>query len=273
MVEVKCQLIADAGNDTIFCATNKEESTIGGNPTAKGGTPPYHYTWESKVQIANITIYASTFLNNTSIANPTFKESYDTLRFFLEVKDSIGSTATDSVMVIFSQFFYCLEECLEFVNEGDSVQLNHCVFGGIPPYKYSWSPKESLSDATIPNPWAKPDTTTIYKLNIIDSAGCETQSTCDIFVSPANIDYRFSKDKCIKIYQNPTNSEAFILTEDFNYKNLKLEILNINGVIIKEIIITNRLTSFSTKEIKPGIFLYRLISDRKEIDTGKILIN
>ncbi len=273
IVEVKCQLIADAGDDTIFCVTDIEGSTIGGNPTAIGGIPPYYYTWYSKVQIINHTYYASTFLNDTSIANPSFKDYHDTLKFFIEVKDSIGSTATDSVTIIFSQFVYCLLECLEFINEGDSVQLNHCVFGGIPPYKYSWSPQESLSDATIPNPWAKPDTTTIYKLTIIDSAGCEAQSTCDIYVFPTNIDYHYSKNRYLKIFPNPINSQAYIIIEDLRYKKLRLEILNINGVIIKEINITNRLTSFNIKELKPGIFLYRLISDSKEVDKGKILIN
>jgi hypothetical protein len=270
--EAKSQLIADAGHDTIFCITNREESTIGGTPTAKGGIPPYNYKWSSKLQIGHYVLYASTFLNDTSIANPSFKDYHDTLSFFLEVTDSIGSIARDSVTIIFSQFIYCLGECISYIYQGDSIQLYHCVGGGIPPYSYFWSPEESLSDATISNPWAKPETTTIYGLVITDSAGCEAASSCNVFVYPVNIDNHYLINRYIKIYPNPIYSIAYIFTENSDFNNLKFEILNLNGILVREIKITGRVTPFSVTGLKSGLFLYRLISDDKEIDAGKILI-
>ena len=43
--------------------------------------------------------------------------------------------------------------------KGDSVSIN-----ALPAFSYSWSPASSLSNATIANPIAKPQTTTTYKL-------------------------------------------------------------------------------------------------------------
>jgi hypothetical protein len=272
IIESKCQLIADAGNDTIFCAENIEKSGIGGNPTAKGGIPPYYYQWSCKLQFGNHIIYASTFLNDTSVANPSFKEYHDTLRFFLEVRDSNGSIARDSVTVLFSQFVYCLGECISYIHQGDSIQLYHCIGGGIPPYIYFWSPQENLSDATVPDPWAKPESTTTYGLTLIDSAGCQAQSSCNIFIYPAGIDNHFPSNRYIKIYPNPIDSKAFIFTKDFDGNYLRLEILNLNGILVREIEITDHVTTFSTVGLDPGLFLYRVISDDQEIDRGKIII-
>jgi hypothetical protein len=273
ITEAKCQLIADAGNDTIFCASNREESIIGGTSTAKGGTPPYYYNWSCKFQAFNHVFYASNFLNDTSIANPSFKEYHDTLTFFLEVKDSNGSVDRDSVRVIFSEFVYCLGECISYIYQGDSIQLNHCIGGGIPPYTFFWSPEESISDATISNPWAKPETTTIYELTLIDSAGCEAASSCNVFVYPTNIDNNYPVNRYIKIFPNPINSTVYIFTEEFDVNFLKFQILNLNGILVREIKITGRVTPFSVIGLKPGLFLYRLISDGQEIDAGKIIIN
>jgi hypothetical protein len=47
---------------------------------------------------------------------------------------------------------------------------------------------------------------------------------------------------------------------------------DLNGILVREIKITDRVTPFSVTGLKSGLFLYRLISDDKEIDAGKILI-
>jgi hypothetical protein len=65
---------------------------------------------------------------------------------------------------------------------------------------------------------------------------------------------------------------TYIFTEDSDFNNLKFEILNLNGILVREIKITGRVTPFSVTGLKSGLFLYRLISDDKEIDAGKILI-
>ncbi len=62
-------------------------ATIGGNPTASGGTPPYTYSWNPTVG-----------LNNASIANPIATPTTSTT-YNLIVTDAEGCTSTQSVSV------------------------------------------------------------------------------------------------------------------------------------------------------------------------------
>ena len=42
------QLVAEAGPDKVICQYwyGIDTATLGGNPTASGGVPPYTYSWE-----------------------------------------------------------------------------------------------------------------------------------------------------------------------------------------------------------------------------------
>ncbi|MCD4683539.1 MAG: ASPIC/UnbV domain-containing protein, partial [Bacteroidales bacterium] len=51
---------------------------------------------------------------------------------------------------------------------GDSVQIYGEVSGGSGNYNFLWSPSTGLSDPTVSNPIAFPDTTTIYTLTVDD---------------------------------------------------------------------------------------------------------
>ncbi len=48
---------------------------------------------------------------------------------------------------------------------------------GIPPYTYSWSDPNTLSNSNIPNPFAFPLNTTTYTVTVADSSGCGIAST------------------------------------------------------------------------------------------------
>ena len=177
-------LVANAGHDTAFCVYNLDELILGGDPAASGGTPPYTFSWSCEAHVNGHVFNASVFLDDTSSANPSFRDHYDTLRFRLLVTDSNDSSAVDSVTVLFSEFIMCLLECWEMISEGDSIQLHHCIEGGIKPYSYEWIPTGSLLEANVSKPWAKPTTTTTYDLTLTDSAGCVIQSSCHVEVEP-----------------------------------------------------------------------------------------
>ncbi|MBW8049725.1 MAG: PKD domain-containing protein [Cytophagales bacterium] len=66
--------------------------------------------------------------------------------------------------------------------QGDSVQLN--ASGGI---SYNWTPGYSLSDSTIANPVAFPDTTTTYIVTILDAYGCKAVDSVTISELPSSI--------------------------------------------------------------------------------------
>ncbi len=92
------QLVIDAGNDTAFCASNWEEASFGGSPSALGGTEPYTYAWSAEYEYAGRTYTASHMLVDTTVANPVFSSSFnDSVVFHLSVTDAKDSIANDSV--------------------------------------------------------------------------------------------------------------------------------------------------------------------------------
>jgi hypothetical protein len=50
----------------------------------------------------------------------------------------------DSVVVRLSRYIACLVVCRHEIRLGDSAQIDHCIYGGIPPYTYSCSPETGL---------------------------------------------------------------------------------------------------------------------------------
>ncbi len=126
------QCIADAGPDKIVCiiGSTVDSVTIGGNPTASFGVPPYTYTWSAYYLfdlISNPIIFtASDFLNDTSVANPVLKETFhDDLDFYLTVTDANNNVCRDTVRIRFSFFYGHLAYFQHYITEGDSVKLDY----------------------------------------------------------------------------------------------------------------------------------------------------
>ena len=69
--------------------------------------------------------------------------------------------------------------------KGDVVEfLDTYVQYGVPPYSYSWSPCEGLSDCNVLYPEASPETTTTYILTVIDDSLNTATDTVVVFVDP-----------------------------------------------------------------------------------------
>jgi hypothetical protein len=184
------QLIADAGNDTAFCASNWEEASLGGKPSAYGGTEPYTYAWSAEYEYAGRIYTASFMLADTTVANPVFTSPFnDSATFYLTVTDSDQVIAIDSITIRFSQYTVCTGDCYHVITIGDSVKLGHCISGGIPPFHYSWTPEESLSDPDSETPWAKPLSNTHYELVYTDSIGCQVKWTCEVVLNKQVYDF------------------------------------------------------------------------------------
>ncbi|MBL7113508.1 MAG: hypothetical protein ISS19_16340 [Bacteroidales bacterium] len=247
-------LVADAGNDTIFCSSNLYEVTLGGNPTARGGTPPYSYSWSCEIQVRSHIFYASLFLNDTTVANPSFKGINDTITFHLQLTDSNDSIDVDSVSVIFSDFIFCLGECRETIAAGDSVQLHHCIDGGILPYNYNWTPFESLSDSTIENPWASPVTTTTYELTLTDSAGCKASGSCQVTVIPDGVNNRISEKNSIAIREKYDLVVVDLM--DLNTSDSEFRIYSTNGSLVGAFRLNGEKQLDIPKQFVPGIYIY-----------------
>jgi len=142
----------DAGG--VFYACSSAQQSIGGSPTATGGTSPYTYAWDF-----------SAFLNNSTIPNPIATVTASTI-FTLTVTDALGCKQLDQAVVN-----------VPVPNAGADKTIcpgtgTGVVIGtpGLPVSSgitYSWSPTTGLSCATCPQPVANPGVTTTYTLTMI----------------------------------------------------------------------------------------------------------
>lgn len=267
------QVVADAGKDIAFCSSNWEEASIGGKPSASGGTEPYTYAWSAQYEYAGRTYSASTILVDTAVANPVFKEAFiDSARFYLTVTDSDQAVAIDSVMVRFSQYTVCTGDCFHAISIGDSVKLGHCITGGIPPFHYSWTPEESLSDPASETPWAKPLSNTRYELVYTDSIGCQVIWNCEVSVSQSGIQSDDSGGDYLEIYPNPTSAIVNFSFSHPQYDHSILKIFGVEGKLVKEVTVNDPVLTLDISDLKHGIYLYNWIISDEIVGSGKIVV-
>jgi hypothetical protein len=166
-------LAAEAGTNAAYCKGSGTEITLGGTPTASGGTPPVIYTW-----------FPSTGLDLSNNSNP--KASPDTTTTYTVVlTDAKGCQASDTVRITVFE--------LPVVNAGQDTTLcfngsvrlggSPTVTGGRAPFTYSWTPPVGIVPTNGANPVATPSGTTTYTVSVTDANGC--RSTDDVVVSIA----------------------------------------------------------------------------------------
>ncbi len=271
--ECYSQLVADAGNDTAFCSSDWEEASFGGNPSALWGTEPYTYAWSAEYEYAGHTYTASFLLEDTTVANPVFTGPFnDSANFYLRVTDADQVIAIDSLMVRFSSFTACLGECREEIAIGDSIQLGHCVSGGISPLHFSWTPVESLSDPTSESPWAKPQISTTYEVVIFDSIGCQTTSSCKVLVLPVGIPPDNLNGDHLQIYPNPTSGIVNFSFTHPQSNNSVLKLFSAEGRLVKEYMVSEPVLTIDLTDLSHGLYIYNWIISDETIGSGKIVV-
>lgn len=161
-------LIVSAGADRTECAG--AVVTLGGNPTAVGGTMPYTYAWSP---IAG--------LNSSIIANPTFVIKQNQ-QFVLTVTDARGCVKQDTVNISMHPELKVNAgaDKLLCMNAIDTLGGKPSALGGFPPYEYQWFPATGLSSSTIANPIITNPQTRNYILQVTDGAGCIKRDTVQI---------------------------------------------------------------------------------------------
>lgn len=166
---------AFAGRDTFFCE-GSGGLELGVSPI--GGAAPYFYQWYCD-DPGNCG-----FSPNGNQPNPNVNPN-GTTTYSVQLTDANGCTSEfDDITVDVAP--------VPIVDAGPDVSvcevglgtrldgkvLNDSVSRG--PYTYNWFPAEGLSLATTNDPYARPDTTTIYTLVVSDSRGCSSfRSTVD----------------------------------------------------------------------------------------------
>ncbi len=150
--------VPDAGNDTTVCLGDSAGlQAIGGSI----------YEWTPGASLSDSTIAGPN-------AGPT-----DTTEYLVTVTDTNSCSAKDSVTVNVPP--------LPNVDAGSDTNI--CIYDSTQldasgASNYSWDPGATLSDSTIADPVATPDTTTDYVLSGTDSLGCSNTDTVRVTVHP-----------------------------------------------------------------------------------------
>ena len=241
-------LKADAGEDQHFCLEmDWIETTLGGNPTASGGVPPYIYHWRTNPSI---------WWNfSETDSNPSIAFLGD-LTVYVEVIDAAENIAIDSAVITMSRQqinFSGNPQYLQidhYINKGDSVFLTGNVAVLNPNSTFAWSPCESIvSDCHVSDGfWAKPTVTTVYRLTATDEFDCsETFFTAFYVVHVDEVgikDYRSD----FLLYPNPVTTELNIECRTTEFYNAKLSVFDIygNNVFTAELEDKNKTLNFSS---------------------------
>jgi gliding motility-associated-like protein len=174
--------IVTAGPDGTFC---EGDGGVLLSAVGSSGTPGYYYNW----WCANPPCGLDSINDNDPLANPTSSQWY-----YVQVTDINGCTSNiDSayVNVLPKPIVDAGPDIILCGDQAPCQILTPTITGAPGPYTYQWAPTAGLNNATILNPCARPDTTTIYTLVVTAGNGCtsdytttDTLSTVTVNVNP-----------------------------------------------------------------------------------------
>ncbi len=189
--------------------------TVDDSILCMGDTANLNASFSGTYGTANYTWSPSYGLSDPYALDPqAFPEVTTTYTF--TVTDSNGCVGVAYITIVIDQIF---AEAGSEANicAGDSIMIGGVptASGGIPPFDYTWTPSVGLSDSTIANPYAKPDTTTMYYVEIVDANGCVAMDSVLISVSQAPYAYFIIPDSCGGITScNPPEFELIVADPD-----------------------------------------------------------
>ena len=185
-----------AGPDQSFC---EGEGGAMISAVGSGGTPGYYYSWWCATPPCGL----DSVNDNDPLANPNSSQWY-----YVQVTDTNGCVSNvDSVFVTVLPK-PIVDAGPDIILCGDSAPcqiLTPTISNASGPYTYNWIPSAGLNNASILNPCARPDTTTIYTLVVTAGNGCtsdftttDTLSTVTVFVNPIPVaDAGPDRDICL----------------------------------------------------------------------------
>ena len=83
-----------------------------------------------------------------------------------------------------------------------------------------------------------------------------------------------SKNISVDIYPNPAYNQTNIEihSNNYNLSSYKTLIYNVNGELVKEIISTSYINTFSVDSFESGVYIYKILIDNGINLTGKFIV-
>ncbi|CAN0042706.1 unnamed protein product, partial [Chrysoparadoxa australica] len=148
---------------------------------------------------------------------------FDQGMVYLDVVDSNGCTAEDSIQVIVYELPDIDAGEDQTISLGESAQL--LATGGV---LYEWSPAALLDDAFIEDPIAMPEETTIFTVIGTDENGCVNNDSMTVEVV---VDYKFEANNTITPNGDGVN-DTWIVDNITAYPEARVVILNRYGSVV-----------------------------------------
>jgi hypothetical protein len=175
-VNVVPAVVAHSGGNQTYCMPYASVVTLGGSPTATGGSGNFSYSWSP-----------STRLSSTTVANPTLTSNVaSTIKYFVTVTDNVsGCSSVDSLTLTLNPAVIADAGTAKSTCAGTGVVLGGAPTGsgGTGTLTYSWTPTSGLSASNVPNPTATPAVLTTYTVVVTDTRSCSASSSVQVSVS------------------------------------------------------------------------------------------
>jgi hypothetical protein len=163
-------LTVNAGADKMACSG----FAVLLGPGVQGGGPPYEYLWTADPACTDC-------ISKPNLVQTTVNPNLTTT-FTITVKDSLGATASDSLVVTVPS--PVADAGLETATDpGGSVQIGTTGLAG---YSYSWTcdrPTCALSSTSVARPTVKPSLSTQYTVTATSPEGCIATDSTTIWVN------------------------------------------------------------------------------------------
>lgn len=153
-----------ANYNTLDASVTPDVSLCKGDSTVLIASGGINYLWSPGI-----------YLSDSTIASPIAKP--DSTTNYTVIVSAGGCIDTADVTVDVKTPPQAIISPDTFICPGQFVTLS--ASGGV---SYAWSPDYNLSNPSIPNPVASPDTTTTYYATITAANGCEVTAPVTIFV-------------------------------------------------------------------------------------------
>lgn len=177
------------------CITNPADGTI--TLQMSGGTTPYQYSWST----------GSTQQNLTNVPSGTYT---------VTVSDANNCSANATMILTYRFHFSVQASAPVTITAGDSTQLSYTLSGVVTDstsvYTNIWSPSFGLSCTDCSAPFASPSVTTVYQIQVQNSAGCTSTDNVTVTV---NTDYSIFTPNAFTP-NNDGNNDVFTIYGQLN---------------------------------------------------------
>ena len=222
------------------------ESTGSVKVQMNGGTPPFIYSW-----------------NTTPIQNSNQAVGLSKGMYRVHVIDSFGCSADTSISLIQPDSI----SIVVFTNPNTSVNGNGSagasVYGGTPPYTYSWATTPPQNGNAIYNLFGGN-----YSLTITDAKNCT--KTTSVKINGIGVGVREHEITKFQMFPTPSSGLVMLYFENQGNSETILQIQSLDGKLVHQVDLGNQTTlakEFDFSNLENGIYLATL----KTIHSEKVV--